>query len=182
MKRMLMVFFVFGLLSSWSLVMAGDLFVIPAKKHTSWDKKMPVATRFKLVLDGEAVLDRETGLVWERTLCSTSSPTGYCEHDWSEACLECYKKKLGGRMGWRLPAVEELTSLVDTLRVDPALPQDHPFDFVRSSRYWSSTSYPGVGNHALCVDLNTGSVPPQLKTTAGPYTWCVHGGHGHDGH
>lgn len=33
----------------------------------AWSQKLPAAQRFVLVLDGEAVLDKETGLVWERS-------------------------------------------------------------------------------------------------------------------
>src|SRR3989304_768790 len=37
----------------------------------TWSQKLPAAQRFELVLDGYAVLDKETGLVWEK------SPTNY---------------------------------------------------------------------------------------------------------
>ena len=32
----------------------------------TWSQKLPAAQRFVIVLDGAAVLDKETGLVWER--------------------------------------------------------------------------------------------------------------------
>ena len=32
-----------------------------------WSQILPASERFELVLDGKAVLDKETGLVWERT-------------------------------------------------------------------------------------------------------------------
>ena len=187
MKRLLTVFvLVPGLMLSWSMAMAGDLDVIPVKgQFTSWDKKISGSTRFKLVLDGEAVLDRETGLVWERSLCSTFAPPGVCENDWKDACLECYRKKLGGRMGWRLPTAEELTSLVDTQRVKPALPQNHPFNYVRAEFYWSSTTYPGFNPptpFAILVSLYYGGTGNYNKTAAIFYTWCVRGGYGHDGY
>ena len=33
----------------------------------AWSQKLSAAQRFVLVLDGEAVLDKETGLVWEKS-------------------------------------------------------------------------------------------------------------------
>ena len=33
----------------------------------TWSQKLPAAQRFVIVLDGAAVLDKETGLVWEKS-------------------------------------------------------------------------------------------------------------------
>jgi len=91
-----------------------------------WSQRLPVSERFKLVLDTgilmpqyPAVLDKETGLVWER---DTNNTMG----DWYDACDYCYNLALGGRKGWRLPTVEELSSLVDPLKSNPSLPDGHP--------------------------------------------------------
>src|SRR5215470_9380827 len=40
-----------------------DLGLIPP----AWSQKLPAAQRFEVVLDGAAVLDHETGLVWEKS-------------------------------------------------------------------------------------------------------------------
>ena len=65
MQRMLLVcLLVFGLFVGWAVLIGADFYVVPVKGQvTSWDKKISGATRFTLVLDGDAVLDRETGLV-----------------------------------------------------------------------------------------------------------------------
>ena len=41
----------------------------PFFPEPAWDRKLPAATRFLVLTDwnNEAVLDKETGLVWERT-------------------------------------------------------------------------------------------------------------------
>ena len=48
--------------------------------------------------------------------------------DWSSAISYAYQKEeLGGRKGYRLPTIEELSSLIDPNQEYPALPVDHPF-------------------------------------------------------
>ncbi len=84
--------------------------------------------------NGEAVLDNGTGRVWEQ-----SPDTG--AQSWIGALNHCYGRNVGGRMGWRLPTIEELASLVDPNNPGgvPFLPPGHPFDNVQSG-YWSATT------------------------------------------
>ena len=83
-----------------------------------------------------AVLDKETGRVWEQ------SPDGVNIRTWVDALTHCYQKTVGGRKGWRVPTIEELTSLVEPGNPPggPDLPPGHPFDNVQSSDYWSATT------------------------------------------
>ena len=106
-----------------------------------WRKRLPAAERFKPALETEgadpeecvAVLDRETGLVWEK------SPDPELK-TWEQACTHCYQKELAGRKGWRLPTIDELSSLVDTSNLSPSLPAGCPFTGVQSYFYWSATT------------------------------------------
>ena len=174
MRRMFCVcLLVLGLMLSSSIVIAGDFYVIPVKgQYTSWGKKIPGATRFKLVLDA-AALDRETGLVWDNSPDTT-------QRDWFKACAHCYQRQVGGRKGWRLPTIEELASLVDTsVSGAPTLPTDHPFTNVQSGLYWSSTTIAGSTSLAWTVYFSNGDVYATDKSTD-YYVWCVRGGYGHD--
>jgi hypothetical protein len=134
----------------------------------TWSQILPAAQRFALVMASAAVLDKETRLVWQK---STDSAV----KTWENANSYCYDLNLGGRKGWRLPSVEELSSLVDPARSNPALPAGHPFTNVHSTTYWSSTtgaSYPG---NAWYVHFGTGKVY-YLDKGNNLYVRCVRGG------
>jgi hypothetical protein len=114
----------------------------PAGSSTAvWDRILPAndgepdgcnSSRFTCVLEGEAVRDNETGLVWER------SPTKV--GTWEQAVRGCWMEAVGGRMGWRLPTIEELATLVDRSHPNPpdAFPTEHPFINL-AHHYWSAT-------------------------------------------
>jgi hypothetical protein len=91
--------------------------------------------RFACVLGGQAVLDVETGLVWQRdggTIAST----------WATAVSTCYGQYLGGKWGWRLPTFPELMSLASG--VTATVTAGAPFTNVGAggpggSLYWTSS-------------------------------------------
>lgn len=140
----------------------------------AWSKKITDASkRFETVLDGAAVLDKETGLVWEKSPDTTA-------RTWATAIPYAYNKNVGGRKGWRLPTIEELASLVDTsVSGSPKLPSGHPFTNVQSFDYWSSTTNVNDASNAWLVGFNFGFVYYNGKGNDF-YVWCVRGGHGHD--
>jgi len=136
----------------------------------SWSRKLPAAERFELVLDGAAVLDKETGLVWEKA----PSPGTFT---WTAAYSSCMNLQLGGRMGWRLPTIEQLASLVDpsVSPPGPTLPTGHPFINVQPSYYWSAKTLPLATSYAWDVNLRYGFVTLDLKDRT-YHSWCVRGG------
>ncbi|MBC8232956.1 DUF1566 domain-containing protein [bacterium] len=87
----------------------------------TWSQILPAPERFVLVMGGEAVLDKETGLTWAKDANLAGTKT------WQTAINYCFNLSLGGRKGWRLPTIEELASLVDTSQTDSALPSGHSF-------------------------------------------------------
>ena len=143
----------------------------PYSATPSWDQKRPAATRFIVLTDwdGKAVLDRETGLVWER---SSNQPA----RTWSEVKFECLDKNVGGRTGWRLPAIAEVLSLVDRTvsSPGPTVPPDHPFG-VKSASYWSATTHAEDPTNAWVVNFSNGAVGVDSKTLSRT-GWCVRGG------
>jgi|MTBAKSStandDraft_2_1061841.scaffolds.fasta_scaffold01518_17 hypothetical protein len=138
----------------------------------NWGDKIPDAKRFELVLDDEAVLDKETGLTWER------SPDHAEVRKWNEAIIFCYQKVIGSRKGWRrLPTIEELLSLVDVTQSSPALPIGHPFINITTYEYWTATSVANAQNHGWVVNLGSGRTDTDNKQSE-LFAWAVRGGQG----
>jgi len=143
----------------------------------SWDQQINKPKRFKVLSQfaGAAVLDKETGLVWEQSP-DTGTPT------WFNALTHCYTRTVGGRLGWRLPTIEELASLIDPNNAtgDPDLPPGHPFSNVLSDLYWSATTNASAPSDAWGVNLDDGIVFSGVRPDFN-LVWCVRGGQGIDG-
>lgn len=158
---------------------AGPYYTPPA-----WSQKLQCDTpdtcpRFIVLSNwsNQAVLDRETGLVWEQ---SPSNAT----RSWFSAAIYCYQLQWGGRRGWRLPTIEELSSLADTTQ-SLQLPPGHPFSNVQMShsqsyQYWSATTFALEPTLAFILVFNSDGVHLSGKG-ASNYAWCVRGGNGYDG-
>lgn len=98
----------------------------------SWDKQLPASKRFDVLADfgGEAVLDKETGLLWERTPGDVNGDGVLSSDDqmtWFSGLNRCRTAVSGNRQGWRLPTYQELASLID-----PSVPSS-PEAPIRSS-------------------------------------------------
>ena len=139
----------------------------------TWSQILPASERFELVMGGDAVLDKETGLVWAKN--ANISGGG---NDWVMAMYYCLNHIIADRRGWRLPTIEELSSLVDlSLSGYPKLPPG-VFDNVQTSQYWSSTisEYPDGTTCAWQVYMGDGSVSCDPRTYYDRYVWPVRGG------
>ncbi len=107
----------------------------------------------------ETWTDPNTSLVWEKQEINKIM-------SWKEA-LE-YAKDLGN--GWRLPTVQELFSLVNFTKINPACKITN----AHSAIYWSSTPYTNNTCHAWYVDFYGGGVGSGNKGN-NYYVRCVKG-------
>jgi len=143
------------------------------EQKPAWNKIIPAAQRFADALDGNAVLDKETGLVWAKMPDSI-------QRTWLAAIDYCTQLNLGGRMGWRLPAVEELATLIDRSNTNlstPAIPIGHPFQNIKLGPYWSFTTQISDTTGAVVVDTGYGGAFYNVsKVNPGSFVWPVRSG------
>lgn len=80
-------------------------------------------------------------------------------------------------MGWRLPSVHELASLVDPISgTTPALPLGHPFNLLVSPlSYWSATTVAGNSTLARFLDFQAAALGATTKADSLLF-WCVRSG------
>jgi len=130
--------------------------------------------RFKCVMNDEAVLDLETGLVWERE--PTTDANSQVRAD---AINVCRTKLVGGRFGWRLPSLKEMLTLIvtDAPNTDRLAP-GHPFVGGNGLRqkYWTTTprlSPSGDTTSWYQVDVFSGSLTKPLPHSDFGEAWCV---------
>jgi len=149
-----------------------------AAKPPSWDLRIDKAARFKVLkaFGSQAVLDKETGLVWEQA-------PGAQADSWSIAMTICLRTAIGGRGGWRLPRFEELATLIDP--ASGAMPVGHPFD-APPGDYWTATTHfddsGPLSDLVLLLDSEDGATIFTAKDSSGFLirVWCVRGGAGVD--
>jgi len=159
-----------------SVVWAGHT---PNPRFAIYDPKGDSNPANPSTLSDDLVLDKETGLVWARDANLLGS------NNWLDSNTLCRELQLGNRAGWRLPAVEELASLVDPTQPNLALPLGHPFVNVQFGSgipaYWSSTNCENPTGAAWFVNFWRGAGPHLSglgnKSIPG-YAWPVRGGAG----
>lgn len=113
--------------------------------------------RFKDNGDG-TVTDKVTGLIWLKNANCFGGKV------WADA-LTAASTLANGACGltdgskagdWRLPNRTEMLSIIDTSKVNPALPAGYPFANVAWDWYKTSTTYAGNGSYAWVVHLGSG--------------------------
>jgi hypothetical protein len=105
--------------------------VATSKKASS--KQVSLA-RYSLADDNGTVTDHKTGLVWQR------ADDGQVR-DWAAAQQYCADLVLGGKADWRLPSIDELETIIDYSRYDPAINPVFSCRTGYSDYYWSGSNY-----------------------------------------
>jgi hypothetical protein len=126
----------------------------PNSDWQEWIKKyFSFNPRFKDNGDN-TVTDVTTGLTWIK---DHTTLKGFAEEmTYSEAEEACKKLNVGGQKDWRLPSREELLSIVDLTKYDPAI--DQIFTNTKKSYYWTSTPCAWDADFAWVVSFSDGYV------------------------
>lgn len=122
----------------------------------------------RLVRTGEGMTDGLTGLVWHPSTDAAGGPV-----TWSEALAIC--AALGE--AWRLPNINELESLVDCGRYQPALPEG-PVPGHVFAGYWSSTTSLFEPDWAWALYAQDGGIGVGQKGGRHFHVWAVRDGDG----
>jgi hypothetical protein len=115
----------------------------------------------------ETVTDVNTGLMWQKKSFDF-------EMNWHMALSNCDSLSFAGYNDWRLPTKEELRSIVDYGKYEPAINRQI-FSDTLSEFYWSSTSYDEDTGHTWAVDFGYGYVYFSFKGSSN-YVRAVRGG------
>ena len=181
MKKSMLAFALFGAVTFASTPISAQITQNgPYYANPSWDQQIPTAQRFIVLSNwvdanfpsgGAAVLDRETGLVWERS----PDPSAFTQ--WSPAFTVCRGRRTGNRLGWRLPSEEELASLLDATTLN--LPAGSPFQGVEGLNFWTASTNENAAGEAWQIFFGgvRPGVPSDIKTDDS-FQWCVRGGSG----
>ncbi len=106
------------------------------------------------------VTDTETGLVWQKTYVSGKT--------WQQALAYCENLTYAGYSDWRLPDKNELASLVNYGKHNPA----SDFPDMPSAFFWSSTTHVYDTGYASRVNFLSGLVNGTHKPFSN-YVRCV---------
>ena len=151
--------------------MSGGKEEVIAEIIRNWQTAHPADRRFVILptYNNDAVLDMETGLVWELAPQAAAVT-------WNEARATCVNRSTGGQKGWRLPAPSEMRSLVGPA-VDapgPNLSPGHPFLNVQPTSYWTVVPEANQPSYAKYLDAFLGNVLSLTRIYTFP-VWCVRG-------
>ena len=132
---------------------------------------------------GMQIIGTEWGLQMQR--CDDN-----VKYNWTDAQAYCENLSLSGHTDWRLPTVDELTSLrvcstgvyVDSsdpqysrCNDDSSSPTIDPSFQCHESYYWTAINYNGNEDYAWGVHFGSGEVQ-RISKNWGTYTRCVRGG------
>lgn len=134
------------------------------RKKQSIDNRLDVKDRFIDKVHG-TVIDTKTNLMWEKK-GSSEVFTWEESKTWVKNIKNAYHL---GYCDWRLPTIEELSSLIDYSREDPAI---DPIFYCHPEYYWSSTGYVSGISYAWLVFFGNGSVFTYPKTNMCYVRFC----------
>lgn len=118
--------------------------------------------------DNNIVFDTKTNLMWQ-----DDNDAMTLKDKWAIAITYCKNKNLGGYTNWKLPNFNELYSIGDKTKSNPAI--DSVFQNISISTYWTTTTYKDSVSNAWRINFDKGDSDYKSKTTnlGKSYIRCV---------
>lgn len=118
------------------------------------------AQPYTISTDGSEVTDTKTGLIWRRCAegmtWSGVTCVGTASTYTHNAALQRATTQAGS-VGWRLPNIKELSSIVDRSLTNPAIDRT-TFPATPSNLFWSASPFVSTPSSAEVVDFGVGVV------------------------
>lgn len=118
-------------------------------------------------IQGDTLLDRHTGLLWQRCALGQqwNGEKNLCQlkmdqqrlFTWGEALMAATQSTTAGHSDWRLPNKNELDSIVDRACTGPAV-NESVFPDTTLAGFWSSTPARHSDGYAWQIDFATGNL------------------------
>jgi hypothetical protein len=109
----------------------------------------------------ETAIDKQTGLMWAKNASLFDFPL-----KWEEALnavKELNNSNFYGYSDWKIPNRRELFSLISHKKINPSLPDDHPFINIFNNYYWTSSTCLRLPDQAWHIHLGGARVVKGLK-------------------
>ncbi|MFZ4580095.1 MAG: DUF1566 domain-containing protein [Myxococcota bacterium] len=121
-----------------------------APDYPAWGirPESPPAEWFKDNGDG-TISDTQSKIMWQKAHSSGTMP-------FAGARTYCQTLDLGGHKDWRLPSSFELATLVNHVKLEPALPSGFAGTFVPAYYFWSASPYAGDTDNAWWLQFDFG--------------------------
>jgi hypothetical protein len=126
---------------------AGAAALVTAAHATTPAGRYVIGNDASVYGDFATVYDTKTKLTWERVLTAPNTPAGHCEELANTI-----------RIGWRLPTLKELATLVDYAgdNLPSAMIDLTFFPNTPAASFQTSTTSPGFGGQ--CIDFSSGYI------------------------
>lgn len=144
-------------------------------------KYILIAVIMYSILNGK-LMRNESGFVLDtKTLLIFEDNTEVKKGMWEDAVTYCKDLEYGGFKDWRLPSINELYSIVDLTKTNPAVGDTFKnIQFGYGDQYWTSTiKTNGTDGVALTINFAIGSTQYESVTydkNANINVMCVRGG------
>jgi len=117
------------------------------------------------------VTDSQTNLSWQNDY--TDNAGNIKSASWTGALAYCKALNLDG-LGWRLPNIKELTTIIDDTSTN-MVKTNTVLSLIGQNNYWTATTYSNTTTSAWIVSFDTGNQNTRVKTQSN-YVICVRGG------